>query len=139
MTHLRESANRALVPNSEREWHYRNRKKEKVADRIAESMLVHRLNSRLLRGDGKGGLRGSDWIRNSIGVGRVYGVIADCASTDRKRVGLTQPQFELLRGVGLKTVTRWPNGTVVWNGTCTWDLYAPWHTRASAMSSPWSP
>jgi HTH-type transcriptional regulator/antitoxin MqsA len=34
----------------------------------------------------------------------------------RKRIGLTQPQLELLLGAGLKTVTRWEKGTVIQNG-----------------------
>lgn len=34
----------------------------------------------------------------------------------RKRIGLTQQQFEDLLGAGPKTVTRWEKGTVIQNG-----------------------
>jgi hypothetical protein len=40
-----------------------------------------------------------DWIGNSIGVGRVYGVIADQARTDRRAAACPPPRARASRAV----------------------------------------
>ncbi len=56
-------------------------------------------------------IRASDVVRSEEGLLTPREIKAF-----RKRIGLTQPQLEVLLGAGLKTVTRWEKGTVIQNG-----------------------